>query len=98
MGLYERWTATDDTKLRIHVFAAATRELARGNITRQQVIDGFNLAGDDVTNLDAIAATYAALPNQAAKDRFIVLLEDVMIASEAGFYNRATAASRLGFT
>ena len=98
MGLYERWTADDDTKIAIHPFGSALSEMARGAATRAEVISVFNLAGDDVTELDAIAATYAALSTDNERTAFIGLLEDVMVLSEAGIYNKATAASRLGFT
>lgn len=108
MGLYERWTATDDTKLKIHPFATALREAARGGITRQQLIDLFDLEGDDVIELDAIIAHYTSINvnnnaalTQAEKDRFIVLLGDVMILSNDNqtrpLYTRQFALSRLGF-
>ena len=101
MGLYERWTASDETKLRVHAFATALRELARGVVTRQQIIDGFGLAGVDVTELDSIISQYNGLANQAAKDRYVVLLHDVMILSEdtqtRPLYTRAFALARLGF-
>ena len=100
MGLYERWTATDGNgfvKIPIHAFGAALRELARGGITRANIINQFSLSGSDVTELDAIISTYQGL-SAGAKPDYVVKLHDVMILCEAGIYSRSTAASRLGFS
>lgn len=103
MGLYERWTASgeDPSKIRIHPFGTALREAARGAITREQLIAGFGLAGDDVTELDAIIDKYVGLTTQGEKDRFIVLLHDVMILAAdhqtRPLYTREFTLQRLGF-
>ena len=61
MGLYQRITAPDATKISVHRFGAALRQLAAGELTRQQIIDAFLLVGDDVTQFDALIATYQAM-------------------------------------
>ena len=107
MGLYERITSNGEpgspAKLSVHSFGAATREWARGNITRAQVIAGFNLddtgdPGTDGVELDAIAAKYGALVGTEAKLNFLSLMEDAWILAESGHYDRDTVKDRLGFS
>ncbi len=102
MALYARMTATDATKINIHRFGASLRQMAAGQLTRQQIIDGFQLTGTDVTELDALVATYTAMGsgNAAAafaKAAWLYRMEDVFILCETGDYTEAKAKSALGF-
>ena len=97
MGLYERWTAVDETKISVHAFGAALSELARGSITKAQLISAFSLSAEDETELDAIIAVYTALGPAVDKVRFIGKLEDVMVLCEGGYYDKAKAKTELGF-
>jgi len=102
MGLYQRITAVDGTKIGVHRFGAALREWSAGGVTRQQVIDRFGLTGSEVTEVDAIAATYNALGsgNAAAafaKAAWTQRMEDVFLLCETGDYTEAQAKARLGF-
>lgn len=102
MGLFQRITATDGTKIGVHRFGAVLRQWAAGEITRQQVIDGFALAGDDVTQLDALKATYDAMPgsplaNGLAKIAWLDRMEDVFLLCESGDYTETKAKNALGF-
>lgn len=102
MALYARITAKDDTKISVHRFGAALRQWAAGQLTRQQIIDGFALSGSDVTELDALSATYQALGtgNAAAafaKAEFLGRMEDVFLLCETGDYTEVKAKSALGF-
>jgi hypothetical protein len=102
MGLFARIAADDNTKISVHRFGAALREAADGGLTRQQIIDGFLLSGDEVTQLDAIIAAYAAIPSNTAagvmaRSAFLSRMEDVFLLIETGDYNEAKAKSRLGF-
>lgn len=102
MALYARITATDGTKIGVHRFGAALRQFAAAQLTRQQVIDGFALAGSDVTELDALIAVYQAMGtgNGAAafaKAAWLDRMEDVFLLAETGDYNEAKAKSALGF-
>lgn len=102
MGLYQRITATDATKIGVHRFGAALRQMAGGQLTRQQVIDAFQLAGDDVTQLDALIATYQGMPtnntaNAFAKAAWLDRMEDVFLLCETGDYPEAKAKTALGF-
>ena len=98
MGLYERWTAGDETKLSVHAFCTALREHSRDAVTRTQIINAFDLSGDDIIEFDAIRSYYAGLSTQAEKDAYVVILHDVGILAESKFYDRAKCADRLGFS
>lgn len=104
MGLFERTApaAEGSQKLNIHRFGAALRQMAAGELTRQQIIDAFALTGDDVTELDALIATHTALgtgnANAAfAKASWLNRLDDVFVLVSTGDYTKAKAKSALGF-
>jgi len=102
MGLYQRIRATDESKITVHRFGAALRQMAGGQLTRQQIIDAFQLAGDDITQLDAMIATYQAMPtnntaNTFAKAAWLDRMEDVFLLVETGDYTETKAKSALGF-
>lgn len=102
MGLYQRITASDGTKITVHRFGAALRQWAAGQLTRQQVIDSFGLAGDDITDLDALQASYTSLPtnntaNTLTKALRLDTMEDVFLLVETGDYTEQKAKTALGF-
>lgn len=104
MGLFQRITATDSTKISTHRFGSALREWASGapGVTRQNIIDRFALTGNDITELDALAATYSAMASGTAatafaKSVYTQRMEDVFILCEMGDYTEAQAKARLGF-
>lgn len=102
MSLYGRITAQDNTKIHVHRFGSALRELASGGVTRAQVISTFALSAAETTELDAIIASYNALGSGNASAAFqkavyTQRLEDVFILCETGDYTEAQAKSRLGF-
>ena len=101
MGLYQRITAADGGKIPVHRLGAALREYAAGGVTRANLIAALGLAGDDVTDLDALAATYTAMPsnnlaNALAKANWLHRMEDVFLLCETGDYTEAQAKARLG--
>ena len=102
MGLYARLTAHDGTKIAVHRFGAALRQWSVGQLTRQQVIDAFQLTGSDVTELDALTAAYNALStsntaNTLIKANRLNAMEDVFLLCETGDYTEAKAKTALGF-
>lgn len=102
MGLYARLTADGPTKIAVHRFGSALRQWAAGQLTRQQIIDGFQLTGSDITELDALQASYTALPTNntlatLAKATRLTAMEDVFLLCETGDYTEAKAKSALGF-
>lgn len=102
MGLFNRITASDGSKIGVHRFGAALRQFAAGQLTRQQIIDAFALAGADVTELDALTATYVAMgtgnaASAFAKAAWLDRMEDVFLLCETGDYTEAKAKTALGF-
>lgn len=102
MGLYQRITALDSTKIEVHRFGAALRQMAAGQLIRQQIIDAFALTGDDITNLDALIASYQAMPTNNTSNTLLKALrldtmEDVFLLCESGDYTEAKAKAALGF-
>jgi hypothetical protein len=102
MALFARLTAQDSTKISVHRFGAALRQWAAGQLTRQQVIDAFTLTGTDITELDALRASYDALGTGNATAAFnkgarLNFMEDVFLLCETGDYTEAKAKSALGF-
>jgi hypothetical protein len=102
MALFARITAQDATKIHVHRFGAALRQMAAGQLTRQQVIDALSLIGDDVTQFDALIATYTGLPtnntaNIIIKSQWPDRMEDVFLLVETGDYTEAKAKTALGF-
>ena len=96
MGLYERWTTSDNSKIPVHTFGAAMRELARGAVTKTQVVSAFSLDSTDESELDLIIAKYTAMTS-TEKAAFVVKLHDVMLLCEGDFYNKTKAKTELGF-
>jgi hypothetical protein len=97
MGLYERWTAIDETKINVHAMGAALSEVARGSLAKAQLVSAFGLDSTDESELDLIIAEYNSLGTAVDKVRFIGKLEDVMILSETGHYTKSKAKTELGF-
>jgi hypothetical protein len=102
MGLFARITATDDTKISVHRFGAGLRQWASAQLTRAQIIAAFSLTGGEVTELDALRATYDALGTADAaaaflKAQYLNEMEDVFLLCETGDYSEAKAKSVLGF-
>jgi hypothetical protein len=102
MGLYARLTANDATKITVHRFGAALRQWAAGQLTRQQILDSFQLSGDDITDLDALQSAYTNLPTNntvaaLVKANRLNAMEDVFLLCETGDYTEAKAKAALGF-
>lgn len=98
-GIYERITASDegDDKIAVHTFSTALRELSRGAVTKQQVVNEFSLDSAAEAELDAIIDKYLALATDLEKADFLVKIHDVFVLVEAGFYNKSKAKTELGF-
>lgn len=100
MGLYERWTEDNEAgpaRIAVHAFSAALRELARGAVTRAQVIAAFSLDSTDQTDLDAIIAQHQSLSTEQEKADFRTKFHDVLLLIAHGLYDKAKAKSELGF-
>jgi len=97
MGLFERITAVDETKISVHSFGASLREVARGNATVAQLVAVFDLDAADQTDLAAIQAKYLDQNSTFDRVKFMMQMEDAFILAEAGIYNKSQVTSALGF-
>ena len=102
MGLYQRITTRDPTKVSVHRLGAALRQWAAGELTRAQIIAAFNFTGTEITELDALRTTYDAIGTGTIVDAFqkamfLNEMEDVFLLCESGDYTEAKAKSALGF-
>ena len=100
MGLYERWTATGEgatSKIAVHTFAAALREVARGRRSVAQLVSAFALDAEDQADLTALMAHYAGLGTVLQKEQWLLDLHGVMVLAEAGLYNKQQCKDALGF-
>lgn len=99
MGLYDRWVADSETgqKIRVHSFSAALRELARGAVTKAQVVAAFSLTAEDEAELDLIIGAYQSLGTVEERVSFLMKFHDVTLLCEAGLYDETKARDELGF-
>lgn len=102
MALYARM---QNGTLSAHRFSAAITESATGapGVTRQNIIDRFQLAADDIVQLDQMIATYTALGSGnvsqvMAKSQWLHRMANVFLLIESNDYTEAQAKARLGIT
>jgi hypothetical protein len=87
-----------EAKLGIHAFVGGLAELARGSVTRAQVIAAFGIAPSEEADLDALIAKAAGL-SAARRPEFRILMHDCLMLAEgryayttqAAFVNRVLA-------
>ena len=97
MAIYERVINQEGFPgLDPQVFGAAIAELARGAVTKQQVVDTFFLTTDDEVELDAIIAVYQGLGTDLEKAAYVLKVRDVFLLSDAMLYPKAKAKNELG--
>lgn len=72
-------------KISVHTFYALNNERIQGRQTRQNVIDALGLAGDDITEYDALAAlapTGGTALAEAQKSLFLNSVHSIFILAE----------------
>ena len=101
MSLIDRLAGLGDIeaapKLAVDTFWACLYELAKGKVTRQQVITYFGLDAGEATELDYIIGRYNAQPTAAAKASFVELTRVVFILAESkvpGYTTNAELVAR----
>ena len=85
MSLYEKLVGTDpnDVKIPCHQFMAAISERDRAVMTRQDVIDCFELETEDLVELDQILDKVDGLTADRQFE-FGRMLHDILLLSEEG--------------
>ncbi len=102
MGLYERLTATDSTKIPVHDFGAAVHLWLLGNVNDARMVSEFSLggpaetSGTDQFEMLAIKSMYNGLTT-ANKPGFLEKTHAVFLLAESGRLSKAEAQAVLGF-
>jgi len=99
MALIERLAGINDpegqNKLPILTFHACLAELAEGQVTRQQIIDYFNMDAGEIVELDWIIDKYQ---NAVDKPKFVELVRTLFILAESdmpGYTTNADLVARI---
>src|SRR5574343_1089108 len=79
-------------KLSVGAFWAHLYEMAKGKVTRQQMIDYFQLDAGEITELDWLIGRYNAQPNATAKASFVELMQVIFYMAESGVPGYTTNA------
>lgn len=102
-ALVERLMGVDGfDKISVHAFFALNNERIHGRQTRAQVISALGLAGDDITEYDALAALAPSGTTalaEAQKSLFLGSVHSIFILAEERFPGYTTPAevrSKLG--
>ena len=97
MALFDRLIATDGTKVPVRQFMAAMQELARGQMTKAEIVAAFALDAADVVELDQVIARYQTKTAALDKFAFAHALHDILMLAEAGlrYTTRAEVAARI---
>ena len=82
----------DFRRIPLDHFWAHLVEMSQGRVTRQNMIDRFELDASETTELDWLIGKYNAQPTAAAKERFIELTRVFLVMAEGGFPGYATNA------
>lgn len=85
-------------KLSVGAFWAHLYELAKGQRTRQQIIDYFSLNAGEITELDWLIGRYNAQPNATAKASFVELMQVIFYMAESrvpGYTTNAALVARI---
>ncbi len=102
MGLYERLTATDSTKIPVHDFGAAIHLWLLGDVNDARMVSEFDLSGPSGTTgtdqfeMLAIKTKYTGL-STANKPGFLEKTHAVFLLAESGRLSKAEAQTVLGF-
>ena len=87
------------SKISVHTFYALNHQRIEGVLTRQNVIDLLGLAGDDITEYDALAPTGSTALNVAQKAMFLESVHSVFLLAEvrmAGYSTPTEVRAKLG--
>ena len=105
MALYERMTGASGVRIPIHAFCAATGIYLQSDVPASRLVTEFALEAGDITELDAIKATYDALATAVAKAAYLTRVHNVFLlcgarrndAEKLPRLTKAEAKALLGF-
>lgn len=83
MALFDRLTAQGQPeKIPVHQFMAAMQEMARGFLTKAQVVAMFSMDASDEAELDQIIARYQTKTTALDRFMFAHAIHDILMLSE----------------
>lgn len=102
MALIDRLAGIGDPetvpKLSVSAFWAMLYEMAKGKITKPQIVAFFALSAAEQTELDWLIGRYNAQPNATAKASFVELMQVIFMLAEArveGYTTNAQITARI---
>lgn len=98
MALVARLANLENPKISTHAFYAMLVEMSQGEITKPTFVSHFGLSAAEETELDWLIGKYNAQATAQAKEKFLLLLEQIFILSEeglAGYTTTADVAARI---
>ncbi len=90
MSLLDRLLGTENPKLPVHQFMAALAEYERSAITKQNIVDTFDLDETEATALQDFLDEIDASNIGRAQ------IHDVLMLGESGLYTKIQVKNRLG--
>ena len=88
----------DYKKLSVDAFWALLYELAKGIVTKQQIVSYFELDAQEQVELDWVIGRYNAQPTAAAKASFVELMRVIFMLAEVrvpGYTTNAEVVARI---
>ena len=82
MALLDRITGAQENKISPHAFYGMMREMARGEVNRQYIVDNLVLDAEDEVELDWLIAQYTAKPDKPA---WLLGMHSILMLAELGY-------------
>lgn len=84
MALIERLVGSSGQKIPVHQFMACVQEMARGEMTRAEVISVWNMDTADIADLDTLIARFQTKTVNLDKFAFAHAVHDIFLLAESG--------------
>jgi len=97
MSLLDKLAGDQEPKLPVHQFYAALAEFAAGAVTRQNVVDYFQLDSADEVELDFLIAEYQAT-DPTRQQEFLEFIHRIFMLAEVkvpGYDSNAALSTRI---
>ena len=95
MALFARLVGSEEPKLPVHQFMAALSELARGQMTRAEIVTAFDLTVAEDADLGLVIQRAQQELTVTARLLWLHELEQVLILAEGGLRYTTASSARL---
>ena len=98
MALIERLVGGGGQKIPVHQFMACVQEMARGEMTRADIIAVYSMDAADIADLDTLIARFQTETVNLDKFAFAHAVHDIFLLAESGtrYLTRADIVARIG--